>query len=83
MISHGEEAAPWTSRSRARPATLLIRHVLIRHVLIRHVLIRPRADQTTVQGTPLRVKAVGSAVLPVWVAWKPMSMVAPGAIVPL
>lgn len=39
--------------------------------------------QATVQGMPLRVKAVGSAVLPVWVAWKPISTVAPGASVPL
>jgi hypothetical protein len=31
----------------------------------------------------LRVKAVGFAVLPEWVAWKPMSTVAPGASVPL
>src|SRR5690606_16380267 len=39
--------------------------------------------QATVQGTPLSVKAVGLAVLPVWVAWKPMFTVAPGAIVAL
>lgn len=39
--------------------------------------------QTTVQGTPLRVKEVGLDVLPLWFAWKPMSTVAPGAIVAL
>jgi len=31
----------------------------------------------------LSVKAVGLAVSPVWVAWKPMFTVVPGAIVAL
>lgn len=39
-----------------------------------------RGGQVTVQDVPLRVKAVGSAVLPVCVAWKPMFTEAFGAI---
>ncbi len=41
------------------------------------------ADQATVQGLPFRVNEVGLPALPVWVAWKPTSVVAPGASVPL
>jgi hypothetical protein len=37
----------------------------------------------TVQGFPLRVKVLGVAVLPVWVAWKPMVVEEPGANVAL
>ncbi|MEV3979267.1 hypothetical protein [Nonomuraea sp. NPDC049758] len=35
------------------------------------------------QGLLSRVKAAGGAVLPVWVAWKPNDVEAPGAIVEL
>jgi hypothetical protein len=35
------------------------------------------------QAMPLREKEAGSAVLPVWVAWKPMSTEAFGAIAAL
>lgn len=35
------------------------------------------------QAVPLRVKAAGLAVLPVWVAWKPMVVDAPAAREPL
>lgn len=37
----------------------------------------------TVQAVPLRVNAVGLAVLPVWFAWKPMVVDAPAARDPL
>jgi hypothetical protein len=36
-----------------------------------------------VQAVPLRAKDAGLAVLPVWVAWKPMLVDAPGASEPL
>ena len=36
-----------------------------------------------VPAAPVSVNAAGLAVLPVWVAWKPMLTDAPGAIVPL
>ena len=39
--------------------------------------------QATVQPAPLRVKEAGLAVLPVWVAWKPMPACWPGLMVPL
>lgn len=43
-----------------------------------------RADgQATAQAAPLRVNEAGFAVLPVWVAWKPMSTEAFGAMAPL
>jgi hypothetical protein len=32
-----------------------------------------------VQAVPLRVDAAGGAALPVWLAWQPMVMLAPGA----
>lgn len=41
----------------------------------------PRGDhQATVQAAPLRANEVGSPVLPVWLAWKPMLIDAPAAI---
>lgn len=39
--------------------------------------------QPMAQAEPLRAKVAGAAALPVWVAWKPMLVEAPGAIVPL
>ena len=39
--------------------------------------------QTLVQAAPLRVNEVGLAVLPVWVAWKPMLTDPPAAMAPL
>jgi hypothetical protein len=45
--------------------------------------VRPVAVQPTVQALPLRVNALGAAALPVWVAWNPMLVDAPGARAPL
>jgi len=39
--------------------------------------------QLTEQLAPLSAKAVGAAVLPVWVAWKPIPTDALGAMLPL
>jgi len=44
---------------------------------------RAVADQAEVQAVPLRLKADGLAVLPVWVAWKPMLTDAPAAMTAL
>lgn len=38
------------------------------------------AGQAVVQVLPLRVKLVGAAVLPVWVAWKPNSTEPPAGM---
>ncbi len=43
----------------------------------------PAGSQAREQVLPLRVKAEGAAVLPVWVAWKPMSTEPPAGIEPL
>ena len=46
--------------------------------------LRPEpSGQPVVQALPLKVNAVGVPLLPVCVAWKPMVVEAPGAIVAL
>jgi hypothetical protein len=41
------------------------------------------ADQVVAQAEPLSVKAGGGAVVPLWLAWKPMSIEPPAGIVAL
>jgi hypothetical protein len=44
---------------------------------------RSPCRQPALQAAPLRVKEDGAAALPVWLAWKPMEVEAPGARAPL
>src|SRR5690242_13946572 len=63
--------------ARVRPAALATRaRNQVRGDLMRLL-------QAAVQDAPLRVNAVGAAVLPVWLAWNPMLVDAAGASVPL